>query len=142
MKKLIIVLISVILLLALTSCDFNSVFDVFGEVVTDYPYEFKVANPYSTFKPILIVLDSVTEDNGERTIILEWRNLTDSEVIYTKEYTIEYYDGNVWKDVRTEGLEVDDVAHVLLPHTNVFESYSTKGFDLSAGGKYRLTTEF
>lgn len=142
MKKLIIVLISVILLLALTSCDFNNVFDVFDEVVTDYPYEFKVANPYSTFKPILIVLDSVTEENGVRTIILEWRNLTDSEVIYTKDYTIEYYDGNVWKDVRAEGIEVEDVAYVLLPHTNVFESYSTEGFDLSAGGKYRLTTEF
>ena len=35
MKKLIIVLISVILLLALTSCDFNSVFD---EIVEDGDY--------------------------------------------------------------------------------------------------------
>lgn len=139
MKKLIIVLISVILLLALTSCDFNSVFD---EIVTDDNFDFKIGEPFSSLDEVYISVNSVTETDGVKVINLEWHNDTDGTLFYVRAYTVEYYGGGEWQDVRLTDFEYEKQEQRISPHSIAAESYSTEWFDLSREGKYRLVSQF
>ena len=70
MKKLIIVLISVILLLALTSCDFNSVFDEIVEEKPDATELFLSGDKgYSEYSGVYLTFDGDTVKYEERAVL-------------------------------------------------------------------------
>lgn len=143
MKKLIIVLIFVILLLALTSCDFNSVFD---EIVVEPSGSDKLFiigdKGYSEYSGVYLTFEDAEYSNGAWHINVGWHNESSYEVVYGLAYTIEYYDGGKWVDVKTTDFAVEEIACVVMPNKTADETYTTKYFDVSRDGKYRLRTEF
>lgn len=143
MKKLIIVLISVILLLALTSCDFNSVFDGIVEEKPDATELFLSGDKgYSEYSGVYLTFDGAEYVDGAWHINVGWHNESSYEVVYGLAYTIEYYDGGKWVDVKTTDFAVEEIACVVMPNKTADKTYTTKYFDVSRDGKYRLRTEF
>ena len=143
MKKLIIVLISVILLLALTSCDFNSVFDEIVEEKPDATELFLSGDKgYSEYSGVYLALEGAEYIDGAWRLEVRWHNESDYEVTYGAAYTVEYKEDGEWKNVTVADVEFIEIAYVLKPHSEAGETYTMKYFDLSKEGKYRIKTDF
>ena len=143
MKKTAVVLISVILLLFLVSCDFNSVFDEIVEEKPDATELFLSGDKgYSEYSGVYLTFDGAEYVNGAWHINVGWHNESSYEVVYGIAYTIEYYDGGKWVDVKTTDFAVEEIACVVMPNKTADKTYTTKYFDVSREGKYRLRTEF
>ena len=143
MKKLIIVLISVILLLVLTSCDFNSVFDEIVEEKPDATELFLSGDKgYSEYSGVYLALEGAEYIDGAWRLEVRWHNESDYEVTYGAAYTVEYKEDGEWKNVTVADVEFIEIAYVLKPHSEAGETYTMKYFDLSKEGKYRIKTDF
>lgn len=143
MKKLIIVLISVILLLALTSCDFNSVFDGIVAGPSDSDELCLVGDKgYSEYSGVYLALEGAEYIDGAWRLEVRWHNESDYEVTYGAAYTVEYKEDGEWKNVTVADVEFIEIAYVLKPHSEAGETYTMKYFDLSKEGKYRIKTDF
>ena len=143
MKKLIIVLISLILLLALTSCDFNSVFDEIVEEKPDATELFLSGDKgYSEYSGVYLALEGAEYIDGAWRLEVRWHNESDYEVTYGTAYTVEYKEDGEWKNVTVADVEFIEIAYVLKPHSEAGETYTMKYFDLSKEGKYRIKTDF
>ena len=143
MKKLIIVLISLILLLALTSCDFNSVFDEIVEEKPDATELFLSGDKgYSEYSGVYLALEGAEYIDGAWRLEVRWHNESDYEVTYGAAYTVEYKEDGEWKNVTVADVEFIEIAYVLKPHSEAGETYTMKYFDLSKEGKYRIKTDF
>ena len=148
MKKLIIVLISVILLTSLLSCDLIScdLGSVFDQIIADHPSSNELFihgdRGESEYVGVYLTLEGAEYIDGAWRIEVRWHNETDYEVTYGASYTIEYYDGEEWKNITIADVEFIEIAYLLRPHSESGETYTTKYFDVSREGKYRLRTEF
>lgn len=143
MKKLIIVLISLILLLVLTSCDFNSVFDEIVEEKPDATELFLSGDKgYSEYSGVYLALEGAEYIDGAWRLEVGWHNESDYEVTYGAAYTVEYKEDGEWKNVTVADVEFIEIAYVLKPHSEAGETYTMKYFDLSKEGKYRIKTDF
>lgn len=148
MKKLIIVLISLILLTSLLSCDLIScdLGSVFDQIIADHPSSNELFihgdRGESEYVGVYLTFDGAEYVDGAWHINVGWHNESSYEVVYGLAYTIEYYDGGKWVDVKTTDFAVEEIACVVMPNKTADETYTTKYFDVSREGKYRLRTEF
>lgn len=143
MKKLIIVLISVILLLALTSCDFNNVFDGIVAGPSDSDELCLVGDKgYSEYSGVYLALEGAEYIDGAWRLEVRWHNESDYEVTYGAAYTVEYKEDGEWKNVTVADVEFIEIAYVLKPHSEAGETYTMKYFDVSKEGRYRIKTDF
>ena len=65
---------------------------------------------------------------------LIWHNDTSEEMIFGEMYTIEYKDGNEWKDVSVGDIFFNEIANLLGPKSEINKSYTTEQFDISKDG--------
>ena len=148
MKKLIIVLISLILLTSLLSCDLIScdLGSVFDQIIADHPSSNELFihgdRGESEYVGVYLTFDGAEYVDGAWHINVGWHNESSYEVVYGLAYTIEYYDGGKWVDVKTTDFAFEEIACVVMPNKTADETYTTKYFDVSRDGKYRLRTEF
>ena len=112
MKKLIIVLISLILLLVLTSCDFNSVFDEIVEEKPDATELFLSGDKgYSEYSGVYLALEGAEYIDGAWRLEVGWHNESDYEVTYGAAYTVEYKEDGEWKNVTVADVEFIEIAY-------------------------------
>ena len=143
MRKSILVIISVILLASLTSCDFVSVFE---EIIVDQPSPEELfvhgGKSESEYVGVYLTLEGAEYIDGTWRLEVRWHNETNYDVIYGAAYTIEYEDDGEWTDVTVGDVEFIEIAYSLGAHSVSGEIYTTKNFDVSREGKYRIKTEF
>ena len=94
---------------------------------------------HTDFEGVYLTLDSV----GETSLSVTWHNDTDLEILFGEGYSIELLlsDGT-WKSVLKDSIAFDAIAMLLPPDGDISKGYSSKPFDISASGTYRLRCEF
>ena len=97
---------------------------------------------YTDFNGVYITIDSVDDSGDTSLLIVTWHNETDSTIVFGMGYTIEYLDGEEWKNIRVIDFAIPEIARVLEAHQTVEHSYSTKYFNMIRSGTYRIRTEF
>lgn len=91
---------------------------------------------------VFITIDSI-DDGGDKPILnVTWHNTTEDTVVFGKAYTIEYLDGEQWKNIQIKDFAVIEIACILEPGDTVRQSYSTAYFNMLRSGTYRIKTEF
>lgn len=96
----------------------------------------------TSFEGVYITIEGV--DQSEKSPILEvvWHNDTDSTVCFGLWYTIEYLDGDEWKNIQIVDFAIPEIACVLGPGESANHTYATKYFNMLREGNYRIRTEF
>ncbi len=108
-----------------------------GAAVPDAP------GVHTEYDGVYLSVGSVkTGDEGQKIFSLVWNNETPQLMCFGHMYSIEYRDGDEWKDVSVEDHFFFTVARLLYPESTLGWSYSTQGFDLSRPGTYRLRCQF
>lgn len=101
------------------------------------------SNVFTDFEGVYLTVKSIeTADNGNKILNLIWRNDTSEEMIFGEMYTIEYKDGNEWKDVSEGEIYFNEIANLLGSKSEINKSYTTEQFDISKNGTYRLISGF
>ncbi|MBR5143431.1 MAG: hypothetical protein IKW53_00110 [Clostridia bacterium] len=103
---------------------------------------FGKAEMNTTYDGVYITLDEVNQSADSTRLSVTWHNETDEYITFGLGYTIEYLDGEEWKDVQIRDFAIIEIACQLNPHSEGQQSYSTQYFNLSAPGSYRIRTEF
>ena len=144
MKKTVLLLCALIIVISsLSSCGMENIFDsiiqdksdVIGFFPLDSGSESEHLNVYLT------LFDAEYIDGAWRIDVL-WHNDTGRNVVYGKAYTIEYQNGEKWEDVTTADVEFIEIACIAAPYSTAKETYTTKWFDVSRAGRYRLRSSF
>lgn len=98
---------------------------------------------FTDFEGVYLSVKSIeTAENGDKILNLIWHNDTSEEMIFGEMYTIEYKDGNEWKDVSVGDIYFNEIANLLGPKSEINKSYTTEQFDISKDGTYRLISGF
>ena len=98
---------------------------------------------FTDFEGVYLSVKSIeTAENGDKILNLIWHNDTSEEMIFGEMYTIEYKDGNEWKDVSVGDIYFNEIANLLGPKSEINKSYTTEQFDISKDGIYRLISGF
>jgi hypothetical protein len=120
--------------------------DIFDGIIVDQPnadnFFLYGDRGDSEYVGVYLTLEGAEHIDGAWRLEVRWHNETDYEVTYGKAYTIEYKDGDEWNDITVADVEFIEIAYVLGPHAEAGETYTTKYFDVSREGIYRLRTDF
>ena len=101
------------------------------------------ASIHTEYDGVYLSVESIdTKADENKVFNIVWHNETPQEIIYGDSYSIEYKDGEEWKDVSKEELIFHAIGYLLMPNSTREKSYSTQRFDLSKNGTYRLRCGF
>lgn len=97
---------------------------------------------YTDYEGVYITIDSIDESEDYPSLNVTWHNNTNHTVFFGKGYTIEYLDGEEWKNIQIVDFAVIEIACIIEPGETVEQSYSTKYFNMLRSGTYRIKVDF
>ena len=99
---------------------------------------------YTDYDGVYLSAKSIgTNEDGHKVFNIVWHNETSQDITYGEMYSIEYKDGNEWKDVvNPEDIYFFEIGYLLRPYSTEVKSYSTLRFNLPENGTYRLGSHF
>lgn len=129
MKKLIsISLILSLVLLCFTAC--SPEIRITGERYTDY-------------EGVYITVESTAvAENNSRLLNVTWHNETEDYVTFGLWYTVEYLEGDEWRNIQIVDYAIPEIACHLEANSTGEQKYTTKYFNMLREGTYRIRTEF
>ncbi len=139
-KTIIFLLISALCLPIFTSCA-ASLPGIGNKTSSDSELELRPpedSSIHTELEGIYLTLESLTDTS----VSVIWHNDTDKEVTFGEWYSIELWQDGEWVNMLKDELIVPEIALLLMPHGEHSKTYSTKPFDLSKQGLYRLRCEF
>ena len=100
-----------------------------GEIHTDY-------------EGVYISISGVDDSGDAPVLVVMWNNYSDETIAFGMHYTIEYFDGEEWKNIQIADFAVIEIACILEPGHSGEHRYSTKYFNMLRPGSYRIRTDF
>lgn len=97
---------------------------------------------HTSYEGVYITVTSVDESGDKPILKVLWHNETESTVAFGLGYTIEYFDGEEWKNIQIVDFAVPEIACIIEPGKIAEKSYTTKYFNMLRSGTYRIKTEF
>lgn len=97
---------------------------------------------HTDYDGVYLTIDSIDADGDHPILNVTWHNETDQTVTFGLWYTIEYLDGDDWKNIQVAEYAVPEIACMLGPGERGAQSYTTKYFNILREGRYRVRTEF
>ncbi len=97
---------------------------------------------YTDYEGVYITVDSVDDSASFPTLNVVWHNETDEYISFGLWYTIEYLDGEEWKNIQIADYAIPEIACALEAHSADQRSYATKYFNMLRAGTYRIRAEF
>ena len=76
------------------------------------------------------------------TLHATWHNDSDVEIMYGEPYAIDYWNGKAWIDLTPPNMVFELPGYLLSSGESREKAYSTKAFDMSRVGRYRLRCSF
>ena len=100
-------------------------------------------NSYSEYAGVYMTFESISYYDTHKEINIVWHNETDYEITLDLNCEIKRNDGDDWINVRTTDVDIlDYTAYTIKPNSTYESSFSTKFFDISKKGVYRLYNDY
>ena len=97
---------------------------------------------YTTYGGVYITVDSIETGDSGAVINAVWHNESENYISFGLWYTVEYLDGEEWKNVQITDFAIPEIACTLESGREGEQSYSLKYFNTIRPGTYRLRVEF
>lgn len=97
---------------------------------------------YTDCEGVYITIDSIDESGDHPTLKVTWHNETEDTVLFGLGYTIEYLDGEEWKNIQITDFAIPEIACILGAGESGEQSYTTKYFNMLRPGTYRIKVEY
>ena len=142
MKRIIAILLTVLLLGALTACEQNVGRHADGIIKADKAI-IEIGKTHTTFEGMSVQIVNVIWNDEEIKFEVKWNNETSYDVVYGEYYKIEKETNGEWKScVTLDNLAFTDIGYELRSKSSQKQTYNlTDMFDISENGNYRLTTD-
>lgn len=127
LKRSLFICVALALLLSLVGCDNTRDIEL-----TDEDIHTDCAGVYLT----------LSSSDGNETLNTVWHNETEQQISFGEYYYIEMLENGEWKSVLAEEMIVTAIGLLLPAHSTQGKAYSTRDFDLSREGTYRIRCEF
>ncbi len=134
MKKITLLIISLILLVSLCACKRD---------ITDEPaVELNptgIESEYSDIEGVRIRIPKSMFEPAPENLEVIWINDTDKELVFGEVFSVEKYTAEGWKSVVKENIAFSLIAYILPANSKQIKEYSVKDrFDISDEGTYRF----
>ena len=142
MKRMIAILLTVLLLGALTACDQNVGRHADGIIKSDNA-TIEIGKTHTTFDGMNVQIVNVIWNDEEIKFEVKWNNETSYDVVYGEYYKIEKETNGEWENcVTLDNLAFTEIGYELSSKSSQKQTYNlTDMFDISENGKYRLITD-
>lgn len=98
------------------------------------------ADIHTDYDGVYLTFELLEEEDEIRIFNVTWHNETKYEVTYEEWFTIEYKRGDEWTETNIADVYFAEATHLLKANSTANKEYSTKFFDVSQNGTYRLRT--
>ena len=142
MKRIIVLLLTVLLLAMLTACNPSIDLPADGKLEVDKA-TIEIGKTHTTFEGMNIQIVNAVWNDEEIKLEIKWNNETAYDVVYGEYYKIEKESNGEWESCLTlDNLGFNDIGYGLSAKSSQKKTYNlTDIFDISQNGKYRFTTD-
>ncbi len=142
MKRIIILLLTVLLLGTLTACNPSVDLPADGKLKVDKA-TIEIGETHTSFEGMNIQIVNAIWNDEEIKFEIKWNNETSYDVVYGEYYRIEKETNGEWESCLTlDNIGFNDIGHELSAKSSQKQTYNlTDIFDISQNGKYRFTTD-
>ena len=142
MKRIIVLLLTVLLLGTLTACNPSVDLPAEGKLKVDKA-TIEIGETHTTFEGMNVQIVNAIWNDEEIKFEVKWNNETSYDVVYGEYYKIEKETNGEWEScVTLDNLAFTDIGYELSAKSSQEQTYNlTDMFDISQNGKYRFTTD-
>lgn len=142
MRKIIAILLAILLLGMLASCNQNVGRHAEGIIKADKA-TIEIGKTHTTFEGMNVQIVNAIWNDEEIKFEVKWNNETSYDVVYGEYYKIEKETNGEWEScVTLDNLAFTDIGYELSAKSSQKQTYNlTDMFDISENGKYRFTTD-
>lgn len=98
---------------------------------------------FSELEGVYLTITTHDRDSaGFELLRIVWHNETATDIRYSESYSLEHMDGDEWNDIRIDGSSASIDGGVIESGATKEIIYTTRGFDVSMLGTYRLSSSF
>lgn len=118
--------------------------NIYNKILNSSSYSFaENAESHTDYGSVYFTLESISYDIDNNVVFdVIWRNNSQKQITIGDIYSIEYKDGDKWVDTATEEIYFDLLGYPINPKDVIRKSYTSKRFDLSKNGRYRIIAPF